>query len=79
MWRCWRARVRARKGLAKMNSKTKWGAVIAGLGTIATLVGSSIANGGPIPWGELLPQIVAVVGGIVMIFGARDAVGKIGK
>jgi uncharacterized membrane protein len=57
-----------------MISKTKWGAVIAGLGGIAATIGNAIASGGPIPWGEVLPQIIAIIGVVVTIFGARDAI-----
>jgi uncharacterized membrane protein len=62
-----------------MQSKTKWGAVIAGLGGIVVLIGRATGQGQPIPWGEIVPQIVTVVGLVVAAIGARDAVGKIGK
>jgi hypothetical protein len=55
-------------------SKTKWGAVIAGIGGIAALIGNAISNGTPIPWGEVLPLIITIIGGVVTVFGARDAV-----
>lgn len=60
-----------------MKSKTKWGAIIAAVGGIATIIGNAHANGMPIPWAEVLPQILAIVGGVVAVFGARDALGKI--
>ena len=78
-WACWRAWVRAKKEGLQMNSKTKWGAVIAGAATIIGIVGTAIQSGTPIAWGELLPQIVTVIGLVVAAIGARDAVSKIGK
>ena len=62
-----------------MKSKTKWGAVIAGIGAIAGIIGAAVSSGQPIPWGEVLPQVLTVVGLVVAAIGARDAVGKIGK
>ena len=79
LWRCWRAYVRAKKEGLKMTSKTKWGAVIAGIGAIAGVIGTALAQGGPIPWSEVLPQVLTVVGLVVAAFGARDALAKIGK
>ena len=60
-----------------MRSKTKLGAILAGIGAIASIVGSAVQSGGPIPWSEILPQIVAIVGGVVAVIGARDAAKKI--
>jgi uncharacterized membrane protein len=62
-----------------MQSKTKWGAVIAGIGGIVVLIGQATGNGQPIPWGQLIPQIITVIGLVVAAIGARDAVGKIGR
>jgi drug/metabolite transporter (DMT)-like permease len=50
--------------------KTKWGALIAGVGGIAALVGGAMSNGQPIPWAE----VAAIVGAVVAAWGARDAI-----
>jgi hypothetical protein len=46
---------------------------------VATIIGAASANGQPIPWGEVLPQVIVIVGGIVGVFGWRDAIGKAGN
>jgi hypothetical protein len=60
-------------------SVTAWGAVIAGVGGIAALIGNALSQNVPIDWGTLLPQVIAVVGAVVAAVGARRAVGNIGR
>ena len=58
-------------------SATVWGAVIAGVGEIAVLIGTPLASGQPIDWGVVIPKVVAVVGLVVAAIGARRAVGAV--
>jgi len=67
-----------KRGLeAPMMGKTKWGALLAGIGLLCT-IGAKIASGDAALITSL-PEILAVVGGIVAVFGGRDALAKIGK
>ena len=57
-----------------LQSKTVWGAGLAVLATIAQLAGYDIGD-----TGFLAEQVVAVIGGLLAIYGRVTAVTKIGK
>ena len=77
LWLAWR-RIGAELKGTNMRSKTKWGAVVAGLGAIAGVISEALSSGGPVPWGQLVPHILTVAGLVLAAIGARDAVGKVG-
>lgn len=58
-------------------SWTAWGAVIAGVGGILTLIGTSLSGEAPIAWGVILTKAVEIIGIVVAIIGGRRAVGKL--
>ena len=57
-----------------LQSKTVWGSLIAVLATLAQIAGYDIGD-----TGGLAEQIVAVIGGLIAIYGRITAVAKVGK
>lgn len=57
-----------------LQSKTVWGSAIAVLATLAQIAGYDIGD-----TGGLAEQVVAVIGGVIAIYGRITAVSKIGK
>ena len=57
-----------------LQSKTVWGSAIAVLATLAQIAGYDIGD-----TGGLAEQIVAVIGGLIAIYGRVTAVAKLGK
>lgn len=57
-----------------LQSKTVWGSLIAVLATLAQIAGYDIGD-----TGGLAEQIVAVIGGLIAIYGRITAVAKLGK
>jgi len=57
-----------------LQSKTVWGAALAVIATLAQLAGYDIGD-----TNFLAEQIVAVIGGLLAIYGRVTAVTKIGK
>lgn len=57
-----------------LQSKTVWGATIAVLATLAQLLGYDLGD-----TNGLAEQLVAVIGGLLAIYGRITAVTKIGK
>ena len=57
-----------------LQSKTVWGSLIAVLATLAQIAGYDIGD-----TGGLAEQIVAVIGGLIAIYGRVTAVAKLGK
>ena len=64
-------------GLEKPMSKTKIGALMAGLGLLLTL-GATVLTG-DVSIADALPQALAIIGGVLAVFGGRDALKKIGN
>jgi len=59
------------------SSWTAWGAVIAGVGGILTLIGTPMSQGMPIDWGAIMPRAIEIVGLVIAAIGARRAVGTL--
>lgn len=57
-----------------LQSKTVWGSALAVLATLAQIAGYDIGD-----TNGLAEQIVAVIGGLIAIYGRITAVAKIGK
>lgn len=57
-----------------LQSKTVWGAAIAVIATLAQIAGYDIGD-----QNGLVEQIVAVIGGVLAIYGRVTAVAKLGK
>jgi len=57
-----------------LQSKTVWGAAIAVLATLTQLLGYDLGD-----TNGLAEQVVAVIGGVLAIYGRVTAVSKIGK
>ena len=57
-----------------LQSKTVWGAAIAVLATLAQILGYDLGD-----TNGLAEQIVAVIGGLLAIYGRVTAVTKLGK
>lgn len=57
-----------------LQSKTVWGSAIAVLATLAQIAGYDIGD-----TGGLAEQVVAVIGGLIAIYGRITAVAKLGK
>jgi len=56
-------------------SKTKIGAVLAGIGGLIPII-LKIINGDP-NWAAALPEALAIIGAVIAAVGARNAVQKI--
>lgn len=57
-----------------LQSKTVWGSALAVLATLAQIAGYDIGD-----TNGLAEQVVAVIGGLIAIYGRITAVAKIGK
>lgn len=57
-----------------LQSKTVWGSAIAVIATLAQIAGYDLGD-----TGGFAEQIVAVIGGLIAIYGRITAVAKIGK
>ena len=57
-----------------LQSKTVWGAAIAVLATLAQILGYELGD-----TNGLAEQVVAVIGGLLAIYGRVTAVAKLGK
>lgn len=57
-----------------LQSKTVWGSAIAVLATLAQIAGYDVGD-----TGGLAEQVVAVIGGLIAIYGRITAVAKLGK
>jgi len=57
-----------------LQSKTVWGAALAVLATLAQIAGYDLGD-----TNGLAEQVVAVVGGLLAIYGRVTAISKIGK
>jgi hypothetical protein len=62
-------------GLEAPMSKTKLGAVLAGLGGLLVLTAKVI--NGDMDWATALPLALADIGSVLAIFGGRDAATKV--
>jgi hypothetical protein len=58
-------------------SKTKLGAVLAGIGALIPIV-IKVVNG-EADWVSMLPEALTIIGGVIAVFGARNALDKIGQ
>jgi len=61
-------------GKGILQSKTVWGSALAVLATLAQIAGYDIGD-----TNGLAEQVVAVIGGLLAIYGRITAVAKIGK
>lgn len=78
LWRAWvRGQKKGRQIMDKplASSLTVWGAVILGVGKILQLIGEPLSAAGPVQWGSVGTEIVAVIGLVVAIIGGRRALG----
>lgn len=71
----WSAR---RNGLMEKYGKTTVWGVIAGACALMATVAGNIEAGQPVPWREILPEILAIVSAVVALIRLRIAVAKSG-
>jgi len=62
-------------GLEAPMGKTKWGSLLAGIGTLV-LITAQVMNGS-MDLGTAIPAAITAIGAVIAVFGGRDAIDKV--